>query len=189
MSRVVRGERRSMSRPARGEGRRSRRRGAARRTGRSGAPCRAAGTGRGHGDHRERRDAQERGQEPVGVVVPGGGPGNVEDVPEFANPVSVRRAHADGFFAGEQVVCAEPFWACRGAVGVEDTVDVEQQGGARHLSSMDAACRGRAGPHADSTTASRIGTHSRRREAAERGGDSTLALWICGHQAQTENRR
>jgi len=65
--------------------------------------------GRGHGDHRERRDAQERGQEPVGVVVPGGGPGDVEDVPELADPFSVRRAQADWFFSGEQVVFGEPF--------------------------------------------------------------------------------
>jgi len=98
--------------------------------------------GRGHGDHRERRDAQERGQEPVGVVVPGGGPGDVEDVQELADPYSVRRAQADWFFSGEQVVFGEPVGACRGAVGVEDSVDVEQQGGARHRSSMDAACRG-----------------------------------------------
>jgi hypothetical protein len=53
----------------------------------------------------------------------------------------VRRAQADRFFPGEQVVFGEPCRACRGAVGIEDAVDVEQQGGARQLSSMDAASR------------------------------------------------
>ncbi len=124
--------------------------------------------GRGHGDHRERRDAQERGQETVGVVVPGCGPGDVEDVPKLADPFPVRRAQADWFFSGEQIVFGEPFGACRGAIRVEDSIDVEQQDGARHLFSMDAACRGRAGRLADSTTASRIANMKELRGAPAR---------------------
>ena len=112
--------------------------------------------GRGHGDHRQGRDPQEGSQQAVGVIVPCGGPGDVKDVPELGDPLPVCQAQADRFFPGEQVVFGEPCRACHGAVGIEDPVDIEQQSGPRHLPSMDAACRGRAGPLADSTTASRI---------------------------------
>ena len=97
--------------------------------------------GRGHGDHWERRDPEEGSQQAVGVVVPGRGPSDVEDEPELADPFSVRRAQADGFFPGKQVVFGKPLGACHGAVGIEDSVDVEQQGGTRHLSSMAAEAR------------------------------------------------
>lgn len=95
--------------------------------------------GRGHGDYRERRDPQEGSQQAVGVVVPGRGPGDVEDLPELADPFPVRRAQADRLFPGEQVIFDEPHRACQGAVGIEDAIDIEQQGWTRHLPIMDAA--------------------------------------------------
>jgi hypothetical protein len=95
--------------------------------------------GRGHGDHRECRDPQERSQQAVGVIVPGRGPGDVENMPELADPFPVRRTQANRFFPGEQVVFGEPIRAFPGATGIEDAIDIEQQSGARHLSSMDAA--------------------------------------------------
>jgi hypothetical protein len=39
--------------------------------------------GGGHGDHRDCCDPQERGQQAVGVIVPGRGPGDVEDMPKL----------------------------------------------------------------------------------------------------------
>ena len=98
--------------------------------------------GRGHGDHRECRDPQERSQQAVGVIVPGRGPGDVENMPELADPFPVRRTQANRFFPGKQVVFGEPIRAFRGAIGIEDAIDIEQQSWARHLSSMDAASCG-----------------------------------------------
>ena len=98
--------------------------------------------GRGHGDHRECRDPQERSQQAVGVIVPGRGPGDVENMPELADPFPVCRTQANRFFPGEQVVFGEPIRAFPGAIGIEDAIDIEQQSGARHLSSMDAASCG-----------------------------------------------
>jgi len=98
--------------------------------------------GRGHGGHRECRDPQKGSQQAVGVIVPGRGPGDVEDMQELVDPFPVRRRQANGFFPGEQVVFGEPLRAFHGAVRIEDAIDIEQQSGARHLPSMDAASRG-----------------------------------------------
>jgi hypothetical protein len=78
--------------------------------------------GRGHGDHRDCRDSQERGQQAAGVIVPGRGPGDVEDLPEHADPFPVRWAQANRFFPGQQVVFGEPLRALHGAIGIEDAI-------------------------------------------------------------------